>query len=214
MADSPERWRNVLLEAFREAPREEAVPFAAGELVRFFRDEGSGEFDLSVASVYSLCPMVMAALVVMQPDLGTAFELFVISLTMLFVAGLSMRYLMYAALAATLDLATSRALVEAMAVVAQEQGEQGRPDQGLRILRTLEAWAPGQHGGTLNMLIGRSRDVRMLVVYGYARLVGYDHVLSIEHEDSVMSGAEGLRKAIDFLKGIVIKEPAGEAYWA
>jgi peptide/nickel transport system substrate-binding protein len=33
---------------------------------------------------------------------------------------------------------------------------------------------PGQHGGTLNMLIGRGRDVRMLVVYGYARLVGYD----------------------------------------
>ena len=33
---------------------------------------------------------------------------------------------------------------------------------------------PGEHGGTLNMLIGRSRDVRMMVVYGYARLVGYD----------------------------------------
>jgi len=33
---------------------------------------------------------------------------------------------------------------------------------------------PGQYGGTLNMLIGRSRDVRMMVVYGYARLVGYD----------------------------------------
>jgi len=32
----------------------------------------------------------------------------------------------------------------------------------------------GQYGGSLNMLIGRSRDVRMLVVYGYARLVGYD----------------------------------------
>ena len=46
------------------------------------------------------------------------------------------------------------------------------------------------------------------------RLVGYDHVLSIEHEDSVMSGAEGLRKAVAFLKGIVISEPAGEAYWA
>lgn len=40
---------------------------------------------------------------------------------------------------------------------------------------TMEAGAePGQHGGSLNMLIGRSRDVRMLVVYGYARLVGYD----------------------------------------
>lgn len=46
------------------------------------------------------------------------------------------------------------------------------------------------------------------------RMVGYDHVLSIEHEDSLMSGAEGLRKAIAFLKDIVIAEPAGEAYWA
>jgi sugar phosphate isomerase/epimerase len=46
------------------------------------------------------------------------------------------------------------------------------------------------------------------------RLVGYDHVLSIEHEDSIMSGAEGLKKAIAFLKSVVIQEPAGEAYWA
>jgi sugar phosphate isomerase/epimerase len=46
------------------------------------------------------------------------------------------------------------------------------------------------------------------------RLVGYDHVLSIEHEDSVMSGAEGLKKAVEFLKQVVIKEPAGTAYWA
>jgi peptide/nickel transport system substrate-binding protein len=29
------------------------------------------------------------------------------------------------------------------------------------------------------MLIGRSRDVRMLVVYGYARLVGYDQNFNI-----------------------------------
>ena len=46
------------------------------------------------------------------------------------------------------------------------------------------------------------------------RLVGYDHVLSIEHEDSIMSAAEGLKKAIAFLKDIVIAEPAGKAYWA
>ena len=37
----------------------------------------------------------------------------------------------------------------------------------------------GQHGGSLNMLIGRSRDVRMMVVYGYARLVGYDRDFKI-----------------------------------
>jgi sugar phosphate isomerase/epimerase len=36
------------------------------------------------------------------------------------------------------------------------------------------------------------------------RFVGYDHVLSIEHEDSAMSSAEGLKKAITFLKSVVI----------
>ena len=39
--------------------------------------------------------------------------------------------------------------------------------------------APGRHGGTLNTIIGRSRDLRLLVVYGYARLVGYDARLNI-----------------------------------
>jgi sugar phosphate isomerase/epimerase len=46
------------------------------------------------------------------------------------------------------------------------------------------------------------------------RLAGYDHVLSIEHEDSLMSSAEGLRKAVAFLKGVVISEAPGQAYWA
>jgi sugar phosphate isomerase/epimerase len=39
------------------------------------------------------------------------------------------------------------------------------------------------------------------------RLCGYDRVLSIEHEDSVMSIDEGLRKAVSFLKPIIIEEP-------
>ena len=38
---------------------------------------------------------------------------------------------------------------------------------------------PGKHGGTLHSLIGRSRDTRLLVVYGYARLVGYDRNLEL-----------------------------------
>jgi sugar phosphate isomerase/epimerase len=46
------------------------------------------------------------------------------------------------------------------------------------------------------------------------RLAGYDHVLSIEHEDSLMSGPEGLRKAVAFLKDIVIEEKPGDAFWA
>jgi sugar phosphate isomerase/epimerase len=46
------------------------------------------------------------------------------------------------------------------------------------------------------------------------RLVGYDLVLSIEHEDSLMSPREGFEKAAKFLKDLVISEPAGAAYWA
>jgi len=32
---------------------------------------------------------------------------------------------------------------------------------------------PGHYGGRLRMLMGRAKDIRMMVVYGYARLVGY-----------------------------------------
>ena len=38
------------------------------------------------------------------------------------------------------------------------------------------------------------------------RLVGYDRVLSIEHEDSLMTIDEGLQKAVNFLNGIIITE--------
>lgn len=45
-------------------------------------------------------------------------------------------------------------------------------------------------------------------------LIGYDGALSIEHEDSLMSAREGLRKAIAFLQSVLISEPAGPAPWA
>ena len=36
---------------------------------------------------------------------------------------------------------------------------------------------PGKHGGDLRMLMAKDRDIRMMVVYGYARVVGYDEGL-------------------------------------
>lgn len=54
------------------------------------------------------------------------------------------------------------------------------PEAPLMVAMDGKAQEPGQHGGTLNMLIGRARDIRMMVVYGYARLVGYDRSLKIE----------------------------------
>lgn len=46
------------------------------------------------------------------------------------------------------------------------------------------------------------------------RLAGYDHVLSIEHEDSLMSGNEGLTKAIQCLKDVLFFEEKGGMFWA
>lgn len=46
------------------------------------------------------------------------------------------------------------------------------------------------------------------------RMFGYDNVLSIEHEDSLMSAEEGLTKAAAFLNDLVVREPAGTAWWA
>jgi sugar phosphate isomerase/epimerase len=45
------------------------------------------------------------------------------------------------------------------------------------------------------------------------RMFGYDYVLSIEHEDSLLSPEEGLTKAIDFLDTIVIREQPSAAWW-
>ncbi len=46
------------------------------------------------------------------------------------------------------------------------------------------------------------------------RMIGYDGALSIEHEDSLMTGKEGLEKAIAFLKDVLIFEGVGEMFWA
>ncbi|RAV03068.1 sugar phosphate isomerase/epimerase [Paenibacillus sp. YN15] len=45
------------------------------------------------------------------------------------------------------------------------------------------------------------------------RLVGYDYVVSIEHEDGLMSIDEGFAKAVANLQQVLIKEPLGEAWW-
>ena len=45
------------------------------------------------------------------------------------------------------------------------------------------------------------------------RMFGYDNVLSIEHEDSLLSPEEGLTKAANFLNSIVIREQPTAAWW-
>ncbi|PTX94785.1 xylose isomerase [Verrucomicrobia bacterium LW23] len=46
------------------------------------------------------------------------------------------------------------------------------------------------------------------------RLIGYDGVLSMEHEDSLMTPSEGLKKGVKFLQDIIMHEPKGVVSWA
>lgn len=46
------------------------------------------------------------------------------------------------------------------------------------------------------------------------RTVGYDYVLSIEHEDMLMSREEGLNKAVGFLRQSLIENQAEGIWWA
>lgn len=45
------------------------------------------------------------------------------------------------------------------------------------------------------------------------RTIGYDGVISIEHEDGLMSQKEGLEKAVAFLQEVLITEDPGSQYW-
>lgn len=45
------------------------------------------------------------------------------------------------------------------------------------------------------------------------RTKGYDGVISIEHEDALMSMQEGFEKAVAYLRAVIIQQPAGEAWW-
>jgi sugar phosphate isomerase/epimerase len=46
------------------------------------------------------------------------------------------------------------------------------------------------------------------------RVAGYDGVLSIEHEDGLLSIDEGLAKAVDVLQRVLPRELPGDMWWA
>ena len=51
-------------------------------------------------------------------------------------------------------------------------------------------------------------------MFSALRVVGYDDVISIEHEDSMMTVNEGLQKSIAFLKETMMFEKKGGMWWA
>ena len=49
-----------------------------------------------------------------------------------------------------------------------------------RVVALTKGKTVGKHGGELRTLVGRAKDVRLLVVYGYARLVAYSDQFELE----------------------------------
>lgn len=68
------------------------------------------------------------------------------------------------------QLLRSCLLAAALATFAAGPGEAGPPDEPL-VLRDIPE--PGRPGGTLRMLVSRTKDTRLYYVYGHARLVTY-----------------------------------------
>ena len=78
--------------------------------------------------------------------------------------------------------------------------------------------------GSYGSLLDRSWTFRT-VGYGSApklwkdmmstlRLIGYEGVVSIEHEDGLMSVKQGLEKAVAFMQHVMITEQPAEMWWA
>lgn len=63
--------------------------------------------------------------------------------------------------------------------------------------------------------VGFGHDMKVWAdIISALRLVGYDYVVSIEHEDGLMSVDEGFTKAVSNLQSVLIREPLGEMWWA
>ncbi len=90
-------------------------------------------------------------------------------------------------LAGLLLLPAARAqieLVETPFLAAQvEAGELppvgSRVPQDYQVANFMPGQSAGQHGGELRLLMGKQKDIRQVVVYGYARLVGYSPSLEL-----------------------------------
>jgi peptide/nickel transport system substrate-binding protein len=67
------------------------------------------------------------------------------------------------------------------------------PAEPFLVAPNREGWVPGRPGGELRMLIGRSQDVRMMSVYGYSRLVGFDTDLRLKPDIARAVDNEGDR---------------------
>ncbi len=85
-------------------------------------------------------------------------------------------------------------------ILAPEVSQGSLPPVGDRLPQHPLVFTPsepgqslGRHGGSLRLIMASARDTRLLVVYGYARLVGYDAALRFRPDLLERYEAEGER---------------------
>lgn len=120
--------------------------YLAALLESRMRPRSFGVNDLRHSLLPALGPvLLMVGLVLLEPDLGTAFEIFLIAMAMLFVAGLDWRYLAGAAVAAVpaiaaLILAEPYRVKRVLVFLNPEADPQG---SGFQLLQSLIAVGSG-----------------------------------------------------------------------
>ncbi len=93
--------------------------------------------------------------------------------------------LLMAGLAPLITNAALQQLIEAPSLASAVQSGQlpllrQRLPEIPRLIELVGDKAPGIHGGQLRVLMGKQKDIRQIVIYGYARLVGYSPDLKFE----------------------------------
>jgi sugar phosphate isomerase/epimerase len=63
--------------------------------------------------------------------------------------------------------------------------------------------------------IGYMHDLKVWKdIVSALRMTGYDHAISLEHKDGMMSFDKGIRKSLAALHEVVTVENPGEMFWA
>ena len=111
-------------------------------------------------------------------------------------------------------VAATRALGDAIYHVHAKDTKVDKLNVAVNGVLDTKPYADELHRGWVFRSVGYGNDMQYWRDFiSNLRLVGYDDILSIEHEDSIMTNREGLEKAASFLKDAIIKEPKPTGMW-
>jgi sugar phosphate isomerase/epimerase len=101
--------------------------------------------------------------------------------------------------------------------IVHTHAKDSQVDRALVEFRGVNDWKPYtevQKRAWSFRTIGYGHDMQFWKNYvSSLRLIGFDGVLSIEHEDPIIEIEEGLKKSVEFLKGILLYKKPGKLWF-